>query len=47
MYATTRLHSALCWLEANVRKPMEGTLFDVYVARPAKKWYLHNMCKQI
>ena len=33
------LHSILVWLEVNVRKPLEGTTFDVYVAKPLKDVY--------
>ena len=33
------LHSSLVWLEENVRKPLQGTLFDVYVATPSKNLY--------
>jgi len=29
----------LSWLETNVRKPLEGSYFDKYIASPAKKIY--------
>jgi hypothetical protein len=28
------------WLEKNVRKPLEGTLFDTWIATPAKEYYI-------
>lgn len=33
------LHSTLSWLEVNVRKPLEGSYFDIYIASPLKKVY--------
>ena len=33
------LHSILVWLEVNVRKPLEGTVVDVYIAKPLKDAY--------
>ena len=36
------LHSILVWLEDNVRKPLEGTSFDVYIAKPLKDAYCDN-----
>ena len=32
-------HAMLVWLEENVRKPLEGTKFDVYIAKPLKDVY--------
>ena len=32
-------HDVLVWLECNVRKPVEGSWFDLYLALPAKKTY--------
>lgn len=34
------LHSTVVWLEERVRQPLEGTIFDVYFALPAKRAYL-------
>lgn len=31
--------SIVTWLEENIRKPLEGTAFDVWVARPIKEKY--------
>lgn len=31
--------SVFTWLEENVRKPIDGTIFDVWIARPIKKKY--------
>jgi hypothetical protein len=28
------------WLETTIRKPLEGTLFDTWVAAPAKEYYI-------
>lgn len=28
------------WLERNVRKPLEGTAFDKWIATPAKEYYI-------
>ena len=33
------LHSVLVWLEKNVRKKIEGTLVDKWIATPAKEYY--------
>jgi len=33
------LHVLLVWLEENVRKPLQGTKFDVYIAKPLKDVY--------
>ena len=35
------LHSTLLHLEHKVRKPLEGSNFDIYIASPAKQSYLH------
>ncbi len=32
-------HDCLQWLETNVRKRVEGSYFDLYVALPLKKIY--------
>ena len=34
------LHVILCWLEKNVRVPLEGTAFDTIVALPLKNKYV-------
>ena len=34
------IHSVLVWLENNVRKPLDGTAFDKYIAKPAKEYYM-------
>ena len=34
-----KFNSVVQWLEDNVRKPMEGTIFDIWVARPVKEKY--------
>ena len=34
------IHGLLTWLENNVRKPLEGTTFDKWVAKPAKEYYI-------
>jgi len=34
------LKDVTCWLETYIRKPLEGTWFDVWVATPAKNYYL-------
>lgn len=36
------LHSVLVWLEDNVRKPLEGTTFDVCIAKPLKDAYCNS-----
>ena len=36
------LHGVLVWLENNVRKPLEGTTFDVYIAKPLKDVYCES-----
>lgn len=28
------------WLEVNVRKPLEGSWFDTWIATPAKTYYI-------
>ena len=33
------VHGCLQWLETNVRKRVEGSYFDLYVALPLKKLY--------
>ena len=33
------LHKALVWLEYNVRVPLQGSYFDIYIALPAKNAY--------
>lgn len=33
------IRGILFWLETNVRKPLEGSYFDLYIASPAKKIY--------
>tara|TARA_B100000795_G_scaffold60163_2_gene40255 strand:- start:5312 stop:5485 length:174 start_codon:yes stop_codon:yes gene_type:complete len=30
----------LTWLEIHIRKPLEGTLFDRWIATPAKQYYI-------
>ena len=32
-------HATLVWLEHNVRRPLEGSAFDVVVATPLKELY--------
>lgn len=34
------IHGILVWLENNVRKPLEDTTFDKWVATPAKEYYV-------
>lgn len=34
------LHVTLEWLEKNIRKPLEGTWFDKWIASPAKNYYV-------
>ncbi len=34
------IHCILQWLEINVRKPLEGTAFDKWIATPAKEYYI-------
>ena len=34
------LHKTLEWLEHNVRVPLQGSYFDIYVASPAKDAYM-------
>ena len=36
------LHSALVWLEVNVRQPLEGSLIDKTIFTPAKQLYLET-----
>ena len=36
----TVLHGILVWLENNVRKPLDGTVFDKWIAKPAKEYYI-------
>ena len=37
MPITSSLHATLVWLEHNVRRPLEGSAFDVVVATPLKE----------
>jgi len=37
---TGAIHSILVWLEKNVRQPLEGTVFDKWIATPAKEYYI-------
>ena len=37
------IRGILVWLEKNVRKPLEGSYFDQYVASPAKKVYCDSV----
>jgi len=32
-------HQCLQWLDTNVREPLKDTIFDEYIATPAKQWY--------
>lgn len=34
------IHAVLSWLEQHVRKPLEGSVFDKWVATPAKQYYM-------
>lgn len=34
------IHGFLIWLENNVRKPLEDTTFDTWIATPAKEYYI-------
>jgi hypothetical protein len=34
------IHGIFQWLETNVRKPLEGTAFDKWIATPAKEYYI-------
>ena len=34
------IHGVLVWLENNVRKPLDGTAFDKWIAKPAKEYYM-------
>jgi len=36
----TTLEPILIFLENNVRKPLEGTWFDTWIASPAKVYYI-------
>ena len=36
----TVLHGILVWLENNVRKPLDGTAFDKWIAKLAKEYYI-------
>jgi len=38
--APKELDSVLRWLEVRVRKPLEGTWFDRWIATPAKEFYI-------
>ena len=38
--APRMVHVSLEWLDKNVRKPLEGTWFDKWIATPAKKYYV-------
>jgi len=40
MNRNSALHKTLEWLECNIRVPLEGSLFDIYVASPAKTVYV-------
>lgn len=33
------LHKSLVWLEHNIRVPLQGSYFDIYIALPAKNAY--------
>jgi len=37
------IRGILVWLEKNVRKPLEGSYFDQYIASPAKKIYCDSV----
>ena len=37
-----QLHQLLQWLETNVRKPLEFTAFDRWIATPAKQFYISS-----
>ena len=34
------LDAVVRWLETNVRKPIEGSWLDTWVATPAKQYYI-------
>lgn len=34
------LHSILVWLEHKVRRPLETSVFDRWIATPAKEYYV-------
>jgi hypothetical protein len=38
--APKELTTVLRWLEISVRKPLEGTWFDRWIATPAKEFYI-------
>ena len=38
--APKELDTVLRWLEVKVRKPLEGTWFDRWIATPAKDFYI-------
>lgn len=38
--APKELDTVLRWLEVKVRKPLEGTWFDRWIATPAKEFYI-------
>lgn len=38
--APKELTTILKWLEVSVRKPLEGTFFDRWIATPAKEFYI-------
>ena len=39
MIEKQNFHAKLVWLEENIRKPLQGSLFDIWVASPVKKIY--------
>ncbi|MDA7839102.1 hypothetical protein N9A45_02090 [bacterium] len=39
------LHTILQWLDKHVREPMQGSVFDTWVATPAKEYY--KACKRM
>ena len=36
----TVVHKTLEWLEYNIRLPLQGSYFDIYIASPAKTAYM-------
>lgn len=39
------LHTILQWLDKHVRTPLQGSVFDKWIATPAKEYY--KACKRM
>ena len=37
---TSLIEPTLIYLENNIRKPLEGSWFDIWIAKPMKEYYI-------